>query len=347
MTQTTRPRHKATRVKPPVGSHGGPPLHDEPACPGDKAVLDDYEAELSETTAGAEGPDQSWGLIGRLGDHVRDVVADPVSHWDPEYICEKLLPVMQRVNRYYDGEVSGLANVPDRPALLVGNHSGGLVSPDTGILLENWYRRFGAERRLALLTFDLAMAIPGFGDLCRKLGSLPAGHDAAEAALASGASVMVYPGGDYEVFRPFWHRNHIDFGGRNGFIRLALRTGVPVVPVVSHGGHHTMTVLTRGDGFARAMKLDRVRTKVFPFALGGPLGVTPAFLKLPLPAKIEVRILEPIDFSALGPDAADDPEVVAACFEEVTGRMQASLTAMAKETPFPVLSRIGSLFRRN
>ena len=78
----------------------------------------------------------------------------------------------------------------------------------------------------------------------RKIGQMPASMVNAKAALDEGDSVLLYPGGSYEVSRPWKDRNRIAFKGRTGFIRLALETGVPVVPVVGHGGHETTIVLT-------------------------------------------------------------------------------------------------------
>ena len=57
----------------------------------------------------------------------------------------------------------------------------------------------------------------------------------------------------------------------------------------------------------------------------------------PLPAKVTARVGEPIDWSHLGPDAADDTETVQACYDELTGRMQETLDALAEERQFPVI----------
>jgi hypothetical protein len=64
---------------------------------------------------------------------------------------------------------------------------------------------------------------------------------------------------------------------------------------------------------------------------------------IPLPAKITVEICQPPDWSQLTPEAADDPEVVDRCYEEVIGLMQSALTRLAAERPLPVISRLWSL----
>lgn len=276
----------------------------------------------------------------------RSVAAAREYQRDPDFV-RGLLPWMERFARWFDAEVQGLDNVPrDRPALLVGNHSGGVLTPDTSALMAAWYRERGVDRPLVGLGFDAAFGIPGFGQIMRRLGLVPASREGAGGALAAGHCVLVYPGGAHEVFRPWADRNRIDFGGHSGFIRLALRRGVPVVPVVGHGGHETLMVLARGEGLAELLRLDRIRTRVCPVVLQVPWGVsTPALPGLPLPAKITVRVLEPIDWSHLGPEAADDPAAVRRCYEEITGTMQATLDDLAAANPRPLLSRLRGLVR--
>ncbi|MEO8601646.1 MAG: hypothetical protein ABI629_03615, partial [bacterium] len=119
---------------------------------------------------------------------------------------------------------------------------------------------------------------------------------------------------------------------------------VPVVPVVSHGGHDTTLILTRGEWIGRWLGLGRIRTRSFPLALQVPWGLSPVGLpSLPLPAKITMRVLPPMDWSALPRRAADDPDVVRRCYAEITERMQATLTSLAVARPYPVLSRLASL----
>src|SRR6201999_2177797 len=105
-----------------------------------------------------------------------------------------------------------------------------------------------------------------------------------------------------------WQRNRVDFDGRKGFIRLALQENVPIVPVVSIGGQETALFLTRGEGLARALMLDRLfRLKVLPISIALPWGlnVGDMFGHLPLPSKIVVEVLPPIDLRAEFGEAPD------------------------------------------
>ncbi len=259
---------------------------------------------------------------------------DP-DEWDPEYI-ERTLPLMRGLfSNYFRGEVRGLENIPaDGPSLLVGNHSGGLYIADTFVFGIEFYARFGPRRRFHQLAHDLAVRSP-VGGLLRRYGTLAASHENAHRGFERGAPVLVYPGGDYETFRPTWQSSEIDFGGRNGFVKLALSEGVPIVPVVSIGGQETALFLTRGESLARALRLDRLRVKVLPVSLGPPLGVNLLDLpgRIPLPAKITVEVLPPLRASG-HPGSSTDREQI---YEQVTGEMQAALDRLDDERSVPVV----------
>jgi 1-acyl-sn-glycerol-3-phosphate acyltransferase len=189
---------------------------------------------------------------------------------------------------------------------------------------------FGVERRFHQLAHNLVLSMPGLGSL-RKYGTVAATPENAEQALDSGAALLVYPGGDYEVHRPTWESARVDFGGRRGFIRLAQSKGVPLVPVVAIGGQETALFLSRGEGIARLLGIDRMfRLKVLPISLALPWGLNVGDMlgHIPLPAKITVQVLEPIDVSKMDVDEA---------YELVIGQMQTALTGLDQERSLPVL----------
>jgi 1-acyl-sn-glycerol-3-phosphate acyltransferase len=240
--------------------------------------------------------------------------------------------VLERVLKLYHRiEVSGQEHLPESGALIVGNHSGGVIAMDVPIIATAYWERFGIAYPLRVLAHDILMMGP-MGDLMRSVGFLNATRENARAALKSGGATIVFPGGDYDVYRPTAVRNVIDFAGRTGYVRTAIECGVPIVPVVSIGGQETQLVLSRGETLAKMMPITKLfRSKYVPIAVGFPwgisLGIPP---QLPLPSKIVTRFLEPVD-------PADHGNDVAAIDELIRTRMQAALDELAAERRFPVL----------
>jgi 1-acyl-sn-glycerol-3-phosphate acyltransferase len=272
-------------------------------------------------------------LAGAIG--MRVPVAD-LDERDPDYVRESLPGLWLLASVWFRGEVRGLGNIPeDGPVLLVGNHSGGNASPDTMVFMLAFSTYFGVERRFYQLAHNLVLSMPGLGFL-RRYGTVAASPQNAERALASGAALLVYPGGDHEVHRPTWEGNTVNFDGRRGFVRLALEHDVPIVPVVAIGGQETALFLSRGESLARRLMLDRLlRLKVLPISIAAPWGlnVGDMFGHVPLPAKITIEVLPAIDLrEQFGPEP-DVDEV----YEHVTATMQETLDALAAERRLPIL----------
>ena len=280
--------------------------------------------------------DLGANFIDDLVDLRHGLPGNDLDAWDPDYI-ERTLPLMRATfGNYFRGEVRGLENIPaEGPALLVGNHSGGLMIADTFVFANEFYEHFGPRRRFHQLAHNLAARNPALG-LIRRWGTVVASHENARRAFAKGAPVLVYPGGDFETFRPSWHGDQIEFGGRRGFVRLALEEGVPIVPIVSMGGQETALFLTRGERLAKLLQLPKLaRVKVLPVSLGPPFGINLLDLpgRVPLPAKITIEVLPPIDLAQrFGPDP--DHEDV---YCEVTGEMQVALDSLAEERTLPLV----------
>ena len=310
-------------------SNGGAP---EPSPPGGPQAAASGAASLVSSLAGAAGR-----AIGAVAEQAqRRVPTADLDERDPDYIRDTLPRLWLLASLYFRAEVRGLERVPEEgPVLLVGNHSGGNMTVDTGVFTLAFSTYFGVERRFYQLAHNLVLSMPGLGFL-RKYGTVAANPANAAKALESGAALLVYPGGDYEVHRPTWESGRVDFDGRKGFLRLALEHDVPIVPVVSVGGQETAFFLTRGEGLARLLRLDRMfRLKVLPVSLALPwvLNVGDMFGHVPLPAKITIDVLEPIDLRGEFGKKPDLDEVYA----EVIGRMQAALTALQSERRLPVL----------
>ena len=263
--------------------------------------------------------------------------ADPLNERDPAYIRETLPALRALSSLYFRANVRGLDNIPATgPVLMVGNHSGGTMIADTFVFAQAFYDHFGPERQFHQLAHDLLFKVPGVRALVQRYGTIPASPANMKRALDRDAALLVYPGGDHEAYRPSWQSGEIGFGGRTGFVELALERDIPIVPVVSIGGQETALFLGRGRRLASALRLDRLlRLKVLPVAIGPPFGVTVLDLpgRLPLPSKITIRVLDPIDLRArLGPDPDLDEG-----YRLVTQTMQRSLTALVHDRRFPVI----------
>ena len=264
------------------------------------------------------------------------VPAADLDERDPDFIRESLPAQWLLASLWFRGEVRGLGNVPEEGAvLLVGNHSGGNVSPDSLVFTLAFSTYFGVERRFHQLAHNLVLSMPGLGFL-RKYGAVAASPQNAARALDSGAALLVYPGGDVEVHRPTWEGNTVNFAGRRGFVRLALEHDVPIVPVVAIGGQETALFLGRGERVARLLMLDRIfRLKVLPLSIAVPWGlnVGDVFGHIPLPAKITVEVLPAIHLrEQFGPDP-DVDEI----YDHVTETMQETLDALASERRLPII----------
>lgn len=271
-----------------------------------------------------------------------DQLTGPSTIRDPELIA-RWRPVFDGIAALFSPEVRGVGNIPTSGgALLVGNHS--LLWP-----VEGWVatraifeqRGFGAPT--VGLAYDLLFQVPGLRGLLRRAGIVPARPETAETALRRGELVMVYPGGDFDACRSWRERDRIELAGHKGFVRLALRTGVPVLPMVTHGGQHAFVIIARGDHVARALRLTAIRVHVFPI-MAGPLGVVSVLTPPPLrPTSISIEFLPPLDWTRYSAEAADDPDVVDACYEETRSAMQAAMDRLAAAHPHPVASGLGGL----
>lgn len=257
----------------------------------------------------------------------------PGSERDPRFI-RRSQRLLELYASYFRPQVRGFENLPERgPFLVVGNHSGGATPPDLPILLTAWWRERGVDEPVFALFHSFFLGLPGTGPVVAKAGAIEASADHATAVLERGDVLIVYPGGDIDAFRPFSERNRIDFGNRTGFVREALRLGVPIVPAVSQGAHESTIVLWRGDRLARAIPFLRAwRVKVLPLVLGAPWGLSIGLPTFPLPTKVTVQLCPPIDLAArYGREAADDDTVVDACYEEVRSTMQGVLDDLVAE----------------
>jgi 1-acyl-sn-glycerol-3-phosphate acyltransferase len=284
--------------------------------------------------------------MGLLSQRIAEERSEPLFQRDPAWIRRQISPMAQYTS-LFSPEVQGLGNLPaSGPVLVVGNHSCLFYMPDAWVVGLAMLQRRGLEQPTYVLGYDLLFSLPVVGPYLRRIGAIPAGGREADLALEQDAAVLVYPGGDRDACRPWTQRNRVELGGHKGFVRLALSAGVPVVPVVTHGSHDAVIVLSRGETLARALGLKRIRINVFPILVGPPFGVTSILAPpLPMPAAITVEFLPPLDWTANGPEAAQDDVVVTACYDEIRQVMQSTLDRLHAEHPHPVTRGVSNVLR--
>jgi 1-acyl-sn-glycerol-3-phosphate acyltransferase len=298
-------------------------------------------------------PEGNPSLFSRLLAPLIESIAPAVEHGtrevdpfrrDPDFI-RSLLPLIQAADWYFDAEVRCWENIPtDGPCLIVGNHSGGAQPMDMWPFFIKWAATRGVEEPFYALTYDLNFGSPWLSRALLRMGCIPASHDNARKAFEQNAPVIVFPGGDHEVFRPWGDRNRIDFDGRKGFIKLALSAGVPIVPMTIHGAHESTFVLSKGRRLAHMIGLNDLNVGVLPFVWNIPFGVTPAFVpSIQLPSKVTVEMGAPLSWDDLGPDDASDSDCLDRCYEDVTSAMQQTMDRLAGENPYPILTRLSEL----
>lgn len=292
-------------------------------------------AELQNSFDRLQGVTQSFQSVVGGGSGEREELNGP----DPE-LMDAQAPLWNALMDYYFRlEIGGWERLPDEPSLLIGVHSGGPLTMDAWTVVLSWWRHFGETRHLHGTAHDVLMGAPGLGSYFRRMGAVVPTRETLSAAFKKGDDVIIWPGGEVDAYRSFSKRDKAVLGGRKGFIRLAIREQVPIVPMATVGGHETLFVLSEGRGLAKVLKLkERMRSDVAPITLSVPFGVTlhlTPFQHVPLPAKIRTEFLEPVYFDT-DPDKENDNEYVNRMYREVESRIQAGMDRLAKKRKFPI-----------
>lgn len=237
---------------------------------------------------------------------------------------------------YFHVQTEGWEQVPDGQVMFVGSHNGGLAAPDMFMMLYDWFKYFGTDRLVyGLMHPKVWMVYPPLASMGERVGAIAAHPKMAIAALDRNASILVYPGGAQDVFRPFYERDQIHLAGRKGFIKIALQRHLPIIPAVSWGAHDTLLVLSNIYPLMRQLHdrgmpwLFGIDPEVFPIYLGLPWGLAIGPLpNLPWPHPIATRVGAPLYFERYGAEAARDRIYVEACYEQVRQQMQQELNLL-------------------
>ena len=275
------------------------------------AILDGY-ARLARDLDGSSPLDLLTGFLG--AGRVPDV--DEFGY-DADYE-QRVAPLFRALYRsWWRVDVEGIENVPDSGrVLLVANHAGGLFAYDGAMLKVALQEAHPSKRSARPLVDDFVYNLPFVGDFMIRCGGVRACPENAERLLRRDHAVIVFPEGTKGIGKPYSQRYHLQRFGRGGFVRIALRTGTPIIPVAIIGSEEIHPVIGQWDWLARQLRLPYFPlTPTFPWL--GLLGM------VPLPSKWRIEFGRPLDWSQqFGPEAARDRLLVSRLTEDVRQRVQ-------------------------
>jgi 1-acyl-sn-glycerol-3-phosphate acyltransferase len=235
--------------------------------------------------------------------------------YDPKFM-DRVLPLFEFLyTMWWRVETAGALNVPAEGAgLIVANHSG--VLPWDGLMVNLAVRHeHPAGRSCRMLALDMFALLPLLAPLLSRSGAVRANPENGERLLRKGELVGVFPEGVKGVGKPFKDRYRLARFGRGGFVRLALRTGAPIVPCAIVGAEEIHPKIASMDWLGKPLGLPYLPiTPTFP--LLGPLGL------VPLPTRWSIDFADPIPVESYGPEGADDPILVNRLSERVRSTIQ-------------------------
>jgi 1-acyl-sn-glycerol-3-phosphate acyltransferase len=255
---------------------------------------------------------------------------DPHRNLDDWGRSERVFGVMERLLDFYYRywfrvEQEGIENVPaEGGALLVSNHSGALP-PDAPMIMQTIRHEHAHPRSVYMLGEHWFKGYPGVSMLVSKMGLVPAHPANAQRLLGDEQRLaLVFPEGQKGSRKLYWQRYKLRRFGRGGFVRTAMRAGVPIVPIAVMGAEEAMPI------FAHVPLLQRLTGLIyFPINHAFPQ-FGPAAGLMYMPAKFKIRFLEPVDLSAYGPEDADDVALVGSLAEDIRGRIQRELDSLVQ-----------------
>lgn len=280
--------------------------------------------------------------------------APPVIERNPKYI-EEILRRWRPILRYvFRVESHGIELLAPASYVFVSNHNIG-AAIEIMALLNLWQSSF---EHLAIygLAHPFVFKLPRYREYFYKIGGIPATYEAAYQALSSAASIIVFPGGNWEVLRPFHQRHRCDLGQHKGWARIALKTNLKVVPISISGSHSVNPVLVRSRWLCSILVIPRlVGLKYFPVTLSQlvwaalayvavgwllPVWVAgcaafAAFVATPLypvwPARIRIRFGTPIDLAALTSGIRNEEAALQKCYDRVSEEIQMGMNELRQK----------------
>jgi 1-acyl-sn-glycerol-3-phosphate acyltransferase len=263
-----------------------------------------------------------WGRSDVVDDFGRDPRATARWEWLFEFLYSKWFRV----------QATGLEHIPAKGrALLVANHAGSLPY-DSAMVMHAVRRDHPARRDVRPLVEDTVFHLPFLGPIMNRIGGVRADPENAERLLLQDELVAVFPEGEKGMGKLWKDRYRLQRFGRGGFVKLALRTGAPIIPVAVVGAEEAAPMLGKVTWFAKNIGIPWIPvTPTFPWL--GPAGL------LPLPSKWYVAFGAPIDLGkAHGPAAAEDRLLVNRLADQIRTQIQDMIDGLLGQRRSPVLA---------
>lgn len=266
--------------------------------------------------ASAELPKTLRDSVERMARRMRGDYYEDAWGFDEEF-AEAAYPFFEFLyDVWWRVEATGVENVPAHGrGLLVSNHAGSLFPFDASMITGAIMKRHPLPRWPRFMVLDWAFQLPFLSGFMRKVGGVPASPYNATGILESDGLMMVFPEGVKGTGKPFAERYRLQRFGRGGFVEIALRTGSPIIPVAVVGSEEIYPKIADSQALAKLFGAPYMPiTPTFPWL--GLLGL------VPLPSKWRIEFCDPIDVSDLGPEAAEDRQLVFELSEQVRETIQ-------------------------
>ena len=215
---------------------------------------------------------------------------------DPQWAKYALATVAFLHRRYFRCDVYGIENVPEGRVLLIANHSG-QIPMDGALIGASMFLDADPPRIVRAMVERWAVTLPFVSLLFSRVGQVVGVPENAHRLLEQGEALLVFPEGSRGISKTFDQRYQLtDFG--LGFMRLAIQTNTPVIPIAVIGGEEQYISVANVDALAKLFRMP-----AFPIM---PQLVLPGG-QLPLPTKYRIYFGEPMHFSG---DPDDDDAVI-------------------------------------
>lgn len=223
-------------------------------------------------------------------------------------------------HHYFRVSTVGIKNIPIKePAVIVANHAGSL--PYDGVMVNlAVYNKHPKKRGVRFLVHDFAFELPVLGKFIERAGGVRASPKNAQMLLKNGQLILVFPEGIKGIGKPYEKKYKLQQFGKGGFIRIAIRSKVPIIPTAIIGSEEIHPIVYSSQVIGKSLGVPFFPlTPTFPWL--GPLGL------VPLPTKWKIIFGKPIYLDNVKPADAENDELVMKLAEDIRKKIQKTINA--------------------